>query len=390
MLLYIHVPFCVKKCVYCAFHSVPLNAPDFEAYVSGLGHEIALWGDRLARAKVSTIFFGGGTPSLLPETVLADIFRKLERAFTIDPRAEVSFEGNPDSLAYGAGAYLATLKSLGVNRLSIGVQSFDDATLRLLGRAHDARQAVNAYRLARAAGFSNVSLDLIWGLPGQRLKLWLDELKKVVDLAPDHLSCYGLTIEPDTPLETMAFSHDMKLPSEDELARMFVHGGDYLESRGYLHYEVSNFAKMGFMCRHNQGYWEGRDYLGLGPSAVSTVNGLRWDNPRDIGQYARDAREARLGEKAEALTPDERARELIMLRLRTARGLRLKAYREMVGRDFVQEHRQLIHGLHRMGLARISQGYLRLTRNGMLVSNSILERFFDAAGTPNGDADGEA
>jgi oxygen-independent coproporphyrinogen-3 oxidase len=377
VLLYIHVPFCRSKCGYCAFHSVPVAAagPDgMQQYLDALLREIALWGDRLGNRAVHTVFFGGGTPSLLPEKAVAVIMDRLRRAFDIQNGAEISFEANPESVsAYG---YLDILFKCGINRLSLGVQSLNNDGLRVLGRPHKAREAVNAFRLARQAGFGNINLDMIWGLPSQRLKLWLDELKAVTELKPDHLSCYGLTLEEGTPLEQACLQGRHTLPDEQEQARMFIYGAEFLESRGYMQYEISNFARMGFQCRHNLGYWEGAEYLGMGPSAVSTLSGRRWENPHGLQEYARRTAEGTLGHDAAALTPLERAEELIMLRLRTARGLRVKAYRDLTGRDFLREHKQLVHALHRNRLVRISNGYLRLTRNGMLVSNTILENIF--------------
>lgn len=378
MLIYIHVPFCRRKCQYCAFHSHPMAAGDLEAYADALLREIAVWGDRLGRREVTSLYFGGGTPSLLPANLLGQILRSLDRAFDFAPGYEFSFEGNPESVAEGAGAYLQELRALGVTRLSLGVQSLNDDRLRLLGRPHTARQARNAYSIARSVGFQNINLDFIWGLPGQRLKLWLDELKEAAALAPEHLSCYGLTVEPGTPLEDRVLDGVIELPDEDEQSAMFIHGADYLENNGFMQYEVSNFARMGYQSRHNLGYWEGTDYLGLGPSAVSTVGGMRWSNPEGIAPYAEAVSDSRVGAEAEKLTLPIRIKELVMLRLRTTRGLRLKAYRELTGRNFLKEHERMIEVLHRNDLIRIRGGYIRFTRAGMLVSNTILENIFAA------------
>lgn len=473
MLLYIHVPFCRRKCRYCAFHSLPLigeggtsPAPEalqtphadtaitagptaasaalagvapvttsaqaisgqdghtstkghgvppesppgptanaagmsggiagivdraggamrsctpaeaLPAYVETLFSELALWGDRLGNAPVETIFFGGGTPSLLPPHVVAAILDRVHRTFSVAPGAEISLEANPESLSNRQQA--RALYNAGVNRLSLGVQALDDALLHLMGRPHRARDAIRAFNAARDAGFTNISLDFIWGLPGQRLRQWLDQLREVVRLRPEHLSCYGLTLEEGTPLTADVESGSITLPVEREQAAMFMQGAERLEEAGYLQYEISNFARMGFQCHHNLGYWEGRDYLGLGPSATSTIDGLRWTNPYDHGAWHESVRTGRIGADAERLDLTVRVLELVMLRLRTTRGLRVKAYRELTGRDFLRDHKPLVHLLHRNGLVRIRDGYLRLTRNGMLVSNSILERFFERSET---------
>ncbi|MBG3877072.1 radical SAM family heme chaperone HemW [Desulfovibrio oxamicus] len=376
MLLYIHVPFCRRKCRYCAFHSLEMGtASTVRDYVETLLRELALWGDRMGGVPVTSIFFGGGTPSLLPARTIGTILDRVGKAFAVQPGAEISMEANPESLT--RPSELRTLLKAGVNRLSMGVQCLDDAMLHTLGRPHRAREALDAFRAVRAAGFQNVGMDLIWGLPGQTLRQWMQQLKEVVRLRPDHLSCYGLTLEPGTPLEDDCATGRLGLPPERAQAAMFMDGAELLETEGYIHYEISNFARMGFQCRHNLGYWEGEDYLGLGPSAASTLGGLRWNNPEDHAAWTRQVDEGRVGTEAERLTPQTRVLELIMLRLRTARGLRVKAYRELTGRDFLRDHKRLVHLLHREGLLRIRDGYLRLTRSGMLVSNSILERLFE-------------
>lgn len=376
MLLYFHVPFCRRKCRYCAFHSVEArgHAP-LQGYVETLLREMALWADRLGPVPVSTIFFGGGTPSLLPARTVGAILDRAARHFRIEPGAEISLEANPESLLQRGQA--AGLASAGINRLSMGVQSLDDTMLALLGRPHRARDAVNAYRTARNAGFTNVGLDFIWGLPGQRASQWIAQLREVLQLKPDHLSCYGLTLEPGTPLADDCDAGRLELPPEREQSIMFMRGAELLEEAGYIHYEISNFARMGFQCRHNLGYWEGEEYLGLGPSATSTLAGLRWTNPADGEEWASQIARNAIAQDAERLDTATRVLELIMLRLRTARGLRVKAYRELTGRHFLRDHRSLVHLLHKSGLIRIRDGYLRLTRNGMLVSNAILERFFE-------------
>ncbi len=374
MLVYIHVPFCRRKCDYCAFYSQEFTLDGLELYCRTLDVELAYWRRTLGSITAETVYVGGGTPSMLPSWALTGFFSGIARTFALAQDLEWSFECNPES---GADLdYLRELRRYGVNRLSLGVQSFSDENLAALGRVHQARQALQAYHNAREAGFGNISLDLIWGLPGQRIKLWMDELKIVVKLAPEHLSAYGLSLEPGTPLAERWDRGEFELPPEDEQARMFVYGAEYLEAHGYLQYEISNFARMGFACRHNIGYWEGEEYLGLGPSAVSCVAGRRWQNPSDLAAWSEAVRAERLDAGAETLSLQARLRELIMLRLRTARGLRLKAYRELTGKDFLREHARLIKALHQNDLIRLQKGYLRLTRTGMLVSNTIIERFF--------------
>ena len=374
MLLYVHVPFCRRKCPYCAFYSEVASAEKLEAYVRRLLLEIAHWGDTLGKVPVQTLFFGGGTPSLLPLNALSAIVSALDRAFTLEPGFEFSLEGNPNSLA--GMDYLNGLRQIGVNRLSIGVQSLDDQSLKVLGRIHDARLARLAFDQARTLGFTNINIDLIRGVPGKRLKLWLDELKEAVRWQPEHISCYDLTVEGGTPFAEQCLNKEITLESEEELSKMFVYGSEYLESQGYLHYEISNFARMGYVCRHNLGYWEGSDYLGLGPSAVSTLHGERWENPSDLARYFEAVDKRTLGADKEPLAIDVRVRELVMLRLRTARGLDFKEYKRLTGKDFPRQHEQLVTALHKNGLVRIRDGYIRLTKTGMLVADTVVENVF--------------
>lgn len=430
MLLYIHVPFCRSKCRYCSFHSEvlpgleplaeqpgagrlaqgealdpfrldsssssvramamahlggsaglstaplkPVCGQEMQDWLDTLLLEIALWGDRLHRPEIRTVFFGGGTPSLVPPSILGTILNRVRRAFRLDPKAEISMEANPESInratarAYGRA---------GVNRISLGVQALDDELLSFMGRPHSVKDALRAYQALRDAKFHNVGLDLIWGLPGQSARAWQAQLREVIRLRPDHLSCYGLTLEEGTPMAAMHAAGLMELPGEREQASMYINGSELLEEAGFLHYEVSNFARMGYLCRHNLGYWDGEDYLGLGPAATSTIQGKRWTNPRDRGQWRNLVNSGLFSPDTEELSLQDRVLELIMLRLRTTRGMRVKAYRELTGRDFLRDNKPLIHALHRNGLIRIQNGYMRLTRNGLLVSNSILEHFFES------------
>ncbi|MDR2893527.1 MAG: radical SAM family heme chaperone HemW [Deltaproteobacteria bacterium] len=388
MQLYIHVPFCRSRCRYCSFFSQALPGGGFKSargeemlrlYLEGLLGEIVLWADRLGRVKLETVFFGGGTPSLLPIPILERIMGALRRHFILAKGAELSLEANPDSLLeFG---YAAELVRLGFNRLSLGVQSLDDDMLAALGRPHNSREALIALDTARVSGFANVGMDLIWGLPGQRTRLWLDELKTAVSLKPQHLSCYSLTLEEGTVLARAVDEGKISLPAEKEQSQMFAYGSEYLAAQGYLHYEISNFALMGFKCRHNLGYWEGRDYLGLGPAASSTIGNRRWSNAADLAAWSRAVKEGSIAHDYEELDKTTRVLELIMLRLRTDRGLRLQAYRELTGRDFIGDNKQFIHALHGKGMVRIRGGYLSLTDKGMLVSDSILGFLFDSART---------
>jgi oxygen-independent coproporphyrinogen-3 oxidase len=267
-----------------------------------------------------------------------------------------------------------------VNRVSLGVQALDDSLLRAVGRVHSRADALRAYEGLRRAGFDSVGLDFIWGLPGESLGSWRAQLEEAATLRPDHLSCYGLTLEEGTPL--FAERDSLDLPGEDVQAAMYADCGDILERHGYRQYEISNYALPGRECRHNLGYWLGEDYLGLGPSAVSAMRGLRWSQPADLAEWLAAPRGLRPGpELCEELSFREQAEELVMLRLRTARGLPLDEYRAFTGRDFAADNAALIAGLCAEGLARIDEGpegpRFALTRPGMLISNAVIEQCFE-------------
>lgn len=384
MQVYIHVPFCRSRCNYCAFYSTPLNTLPmgnegglFKEYEEGILKELDAAQKSLGKQTIQSVFFGGGTPGILPVESLNSILNRVRQNFDFSPKAEITLEANPESLRTVDRA--KELLECGVNRLSIGVQSLDDNLLKMLGRPHRGNDAMKAIYAAREAGFANINVDLMWGLPGQSVRQWLQTLKDVMNLGPDHISSYGLTLEPGTPLERECEAGRLALPPERDQSIMFMEGAALLEAGGYLHYEISNFARMGFQCRHNLGYWEGKDYLGLGPSATSTINGRRWTNPANIGAWLESVGKGTGQRNAEVLTAQTRILEFIMLRLRTARGLRLKAYHEVCNRDFVKDNLRLVQAMHENGLIRIRNGYLSLTRSGMLVSNSIIANLFERA-----------
>jgi len=374
MLLYVHVPFCKSKCHYCAFHSTTSGEAERERYTELAVKELTLWGERLPQQQVSTLFFGGGTPSLLRLDQLERIINTAQKHFRFAPDFECTLEANPDSVAQLT--YLNGLRSLGFNRLSLGVQSTSKEMLALLGRPHSPEQARQAVSLARQAGFSNLSVDLIWGLPGQRLSQWLKELNTVISWRPDHLSCYGLSIEPGTEFERRWDNKEIVLPTDDEQAKMFINGADLLESEGYLQYEISNYAQLGFHSRHNLGYWQGREYLGIGPSAVSTVKHLRWQHPLTLDEYQHSIESGRPESSAERLDAITQAKEAIMLHLRTAKGLPFARYKALTGRDFRHDFKPMMTALYNKGLIRLKAGHISFSRTGMLVSDTILSNIF--------------
>ena len=370
MLLYVHVPFCVRKCGYCAFHSGPFSAPEAERYVGLVLNELDCRAKALGRRTVETVYIGGGTPSLLTPAQIGAILEGAASRFDLEAGAEITLEANPES-ALKTG-FLAEVRTLGVNRLSLGVQSLRDDLLATLGRSHDAARARLAAQAAREAGFENLSLDMIWGLPGQDVSAWLADLAGIVALAPEHVSCYGLSLEEGAPLAESVVAGRLSLPDEEEGARMYLEGSAYLESQGYGHYEISNYARPGRESRHNRGYWSGRDYLGLGPAAVSTLDGRRWANPAGLDEYARTVAVGVEREGTEVLTADVRRQEMVMLALRTRDGLDLQEFMAATGIEFPRRD-PAVERLRSSGLVRLGAGRLQLTREGMLVSNSVIE-----------------
>ncbi len=404
MLVYIHVPFCKTKCNYCAFHSEPIfeknkgDTPVYDAtsgeeaennfdhplakfayrkqvWLDTLMEEIEVRSKELGKRRVRTIFFGGGTPSLLEDEIIYTIIKKIQKHFKVDPKAEITLEANPESL--NSKQKVQSFLKTGINRLSIGVQAFDDTLLKMLGRAHNYGAGLNAITYARSGGCSNINVDMMWGLPTQKVSQWIWQITELTKQKPDHISMYGLTIEEGTNFGLLAEKDELELPKENDLSLMYMRGAEILQDNGMLQYEISNFSRMGFQCQHNLGYWEGRDYLGLGPSATSTLGNIRRTNPYDLELYKKHVQDPSLEIDTEILTLQDRVMELIMLRLRTTRGLRVKAFSDLTGRDFLKDNKSLIHALHQKGLLRILNGYIRLTRNGFLVSNAILSHLFE-------------
>ncbi len=377
MLLYIHVPFCRRRCGYCAFHSQALPAGRVpEVYLKTLLEEIRLWGGTLPERNrhVESIFFGGGTPSLLEAGDVGLALEEIARHFAVAPDCECTLEGNPDSLA--RPGLLAGLRDCGVNRLSMGVQSLDDGELAMLGRLHAAAQCRETVALARRAGFANLSLDLMWCLPGQTVQGWLATLDQACRLEPEHLSAYALSIEDGTPFEALSRAGRLLLPDETEAEAMFLEGRAMLEDRGYAQYEISNYARDGFRCRHNLGYWLGEDYLGLGPSAVSTLGSRRWTDAPDLAAWTRSVAEGRLAGDPEILAPGTRLLETVMLRLRTADGLPLADYEVLAGRSLLEDAGPFLAELCRQGLLAMDGGRIALTPRGMLVSSAVTSELF--------------
>lgn len=380
LLLYVHVPFCRSKCRYCAFSSQIFDAEALERYLEAVGQEARIMSGRLHSPSVATVYFGGGTPSILPAWGLERLARTILDNFKVPKGTEWTIEANPGAELDREA--LAMLLSMGVNRLSLGVQSFNDGELAALGRPHTGKDAMQAFEHAREAGFRNISLDLIWGLPGQKLRSYLESVKAAIVLRPDHVSTYGLTVEPGTPLAGDVAEGRGDLPEENEAASMYMRGSDLLEEHGLIQYEISNFARMGLHSRHNTGYWHGADYLGLGPAAVSTIGRLRVKNPASLEEYVQSVASGK-GTQVEKLDEATKALERAMLSLRTTEGLNVDDFLAGTGRNLMTEQPRLLAGLRQNDLIRLGKGRIKLTRKGMLVSNVVLERLLFAGHADN-------
>lgn len=389
--IYVHIPFCVKKCDYCDFLSFPMDEGGRIKYVEALLVEIKYYGCEFKTAsgkkisddsekEVQTIYFGGGTPSVLGAKLLADILRQIYESFHVSPQAEITVEINPATIDL---AGLRKLQKSGFNRLSIGVQSTDNRELALLGRIHTYEAFLDTYRNAREAGFGNINLDLISALPGQSLEQYEQNLKRIIALAPEHISSYSLIVEEGTPFYQRYHGHEELLPNEDTDREMYHVTKRLLREAGYERYEISNYAKPGYRSRHNSSYWKRIPYLGLGLGASSFMNHTRWKNVEKLTEYLgwRDTlTETSVGkpplviEKEYLSEQDERA-EFFFLGLRMSEGVSLMDYREQFQEELMDVYGKTIEKLSKQKLLVKEGERIRLTDFGMDVSNYVFEEF---------------
>jgi oxygen-independent coproporphyrinogen-3 oxidase len=374
--LYFHIPFCERKCLYCDFFSVE-TSDAWEDFIAALLREITAWREHGKREVVETLFFGGGTPSLLSAPQLERILGAVHAVFSIATDAEITLEANPGTVDMEK---LRAFRSLGVNRISFGVQSFNDDELRFLGRIHTRSQALAVLEEARAAGFDNLSLDLIYSLPGHTPQQWEATLRTALALQPAHLSAYSLIVEEGTPLAQMVKNGRVAPNSAETDAVLYELTMACLEREGYEHYEVSNYARPGFRCRHNFAYWSHKNYLGFGPSGHSFWHtpdwreGRRWWNIADVRTYCEMLHQGKLPVASEErLAGVDLINERIFLGLRTD-GLRMGALQEDFRFAFHGRQQKLVHALIEEGLAVSEKGTLRLTPRGYLLCDEIGER----------------
>lgn len=379
MELYVHIPFCRQKCRYCDFASWAGCEDQMPRYVDALLREAEAYAPSASR--MDTVFLGGGTPSLLPPELLRRLLTGLWEYFTIAPDAEFTSEANPGTLT---PQWLDTAVASGVNRLSMGMQALQPELLRTLGRIHDFAQVEDSVRMARSAGIANLSLDLMFGLPGQTPAMWRDTLEAALSLAPEHLSCYGLIPEEGTPLVADLAAGRLTLPEEDAEREMYDDTLRILAQRGFQQYEISNFARPGHECRHNLGYWRQIPYIGLGAAAASCVTAgddhayIRLANPSKLQDYIRMAEQSNWARReCEPITRADAQYETLMLGLRTTQGVSEAAYQAMHGTPLLNRYGRTLRRLEQQGLLTHEEGWWRLTRRGMDVQNVVLVDLMD-------------
>lgn len=369
--LYIHIPFCIRKCVYCDFLSLPFDEQAARRYVAVLCRELELKSN--VAGKLRTIFIGGGTPTLLPGDCFEQLFRCLRKNFLFSPEIEISVEANPGTVT---ASKLEVLLSLGVNRMSIGIQSFHNDELKMLGRVHTADEALEAVNLIKSAGFKNCSVDLMYGIPGQTIGSWKETLTKTLGLSPYHISAYELTPEEGTPLSRLIKENAVRMPEEGLVLDMYDYVIDFLQSRGFEHYEISNHALPGFRCLHNLNYWDSGEYLGTGAGAHSFIKGVRSRNTSDVSAYIEDLKNDVIPEaEAIRISPEEALKEFVFLGLRKTGGIDLAQAKKM-HTNFLTACTELIGSGH----LALSENSLRLTRKGLPLSNMVIVRLFERLG----------
>lgn len=374
--IYVHIPFCLKKCAYCAFVSQSGRETIYQDYVTALCRDLSGRGGLPASVAVSTVFFGGGTPTVLSVQSLEQILRAVRFSFEVSADAEISLEANPGTVS---AADLSRLRHIGFNRISFGVQSFDDSVLANAGRVHNCRDALEAVAMARSAGFRNISLDLMYGLPGQTIDSWRESCETAVLAGVAHISAYGLKVEEGTPLAAMLEAGEIKLPDEDTEEAMYDFVTVFLPANGYLRYEISNYSKPGYECRHNLGYWQYKPYAGFGAAAHSFLAGERRSNVDDSDSYIQLMKQSEspvaFREKTDVRT---QMAEFIFLGLRTSAGILTVDFSSLFGCDFDVVFGAVTGKLEQEGLVELFPGGIRLTGRGMKLSNQVFAKFLPA------------
>lgn len=366
--IYLHIPFCKTRCIYCDFYSTTRSELK-SRYVQALCRELEMRKGYLKGENIETVYFGGGTPSQLEEGDFRQLFETIQKCYGMESCREITLEANPDDLSK---EYLQILSTLPFNRLSMGIQTFDDATLKLLKRRHDARTAIEAVGRCRQAGFSNISIDLIYGLPGETKERWENDLRQAIDLNVEHISAYHLIYEEDTPIYKMLKQHQVSEVDEDSSLEFFTLLIERLQKAGFEHYEISNFCRPGKYSRHNTSYWKGIPYLGCGPSAHSFDGMTREWNVSSIDLYIKGIEENRRAFEIEHLDQATRYNEFIITTIRTVWGTPIEKLKQTFGNELWEYCRKMAAPYLENGKLEEHDGALRLTREGIFISDSIM------------------
>ena len=369
--IYLHIPFCKTKCIYCDFYSVTKREDSISKFIECLVKEIELNKNKLSNYDFDTIFFGGGTPSVLTESQLEKILTALYKNYNLDKNIEITLECNPGEIN---GEKLKNFRNLGINRLSIGFQSFNNHTLKFLGRLHNAEQSILTYNEARKAGFDNINIDLIYDIPKQKLKDWKNDLFLGTSLQPEHISAYSLTVEQNTVLHSMVKNKKITMPSETMDKKMFLSTIEYLENKNYEHYEISNFCKNKKECKHNLHYWKLEPYLAFGPGAHGFDGSKRWWNKKSIDYYIESLEENILPiQSEEILTIKNSFNENIMNGLRLIEGLNINKIKTLIPQDFnpyIKPFKEKWPYLEQ------KEEILKLNKEGLLFADEIITDLF--------------
>ncbi len=374
--LYLHFPFCISKCPYCDFNSYQLKEDNqISSYISALYLEITAYSKELKNSTVKTIYLGGGTPTILSGVQIYNILEFCKSKFTIDKDAEITIEANPGTLD---GKKLKLLIESGINRLSLGAQSFDDLFLKKLGRIHNTKDIIDSYHLAREKGFNNINIDVMFALPDQTKEDLQDTLKKAISLKPDHLSLYNLTLKPGTEYYKKYKKGRLKLPNEDEEYDMYNWAINFLEESGFEHYEISNFARPYKRSMHNLIYWQNKPYLGIGAGAYSFIKGYRYMNYENPARYIKEIMSGKLPvDNGEKLSLRKRMIETIILGLRTKDGVSYKKYNIRFGVNLNDIFSKQVNKLVNLGLLEKGDCKIKLTKKGIFLANTVFREFVD-------------
>ncbi len=371
--LYIHIPFCVTKCKYCDFNSFKIDLNEKIKYLNYLGEEMKLYKEEIKNREIDSVFVGGGTPSILNENEINILFEKIKENFNIKSNAEITMECNPGTLTLNK---LKAMKKSGVNRLSIGLQAVQNHHLKYIGRIHTFEEFEKNYHDAKQMGFDNINIDLMYALPNQSREDWMESLEKVVKLNPTHISAYSLILEENTELFKMYERDEFNLLDENTDIEMYEYTINYLKSHGYNQYEISNYAKDNFECKHNVLYWKCEEYVGIGASASGYFNGIRYNNICELDNYEKMILE---GEKPieweEKLSIKDEIEESIFLGLRMNEGIQISDFKEKYNFDFEKEYKNEIEKLSKMELIEIDNNLMKLTQKGREISNSVFVEF---------------